>query len=347
VGPNRFVVTVAIPAYNEGTRIAGAIASAKAQTEPPAEILVIDDGSTDDTAAIARSLGARVISQPNAGVSAARNRALREADQPWIAFCDADDVLLPEKLAFARLAHESRPEVDFIFSDYRMTVGERTTVHSTFALVPDFEQNITATVNSHVAYFDRDALARALAGTNFILPSTVVVRRAPLLAGNVFFAIDLPQTREYFVGEDLEWFLRVLLVSDALALTQVLTEHRRKPGSLSEDSGRMKYGDVKLGELIAASPLEYAEGAAESFARNRRRHVRESAGYYLRALRFPEAHAKLREAQRIGFRGRDELLAIGASIATLPGALSLARIGRRTWSERVKPVLRVLARRRG
>jgi glycosyltransferase involved in cell wall biosynthesis len=336
VGPERFAVTVAIPAYNEGSRIAGAIASAKAQTEPPAEILVVDDGSTDDTAAIATSLGARVVTQANAGVSAARNRALREAVYPWVAFCDADDVLLPEKLALARLAHEARPEVDFIFSDYRMTVDGRTTVQSTFALVPDFARNATATLDPRLVYFDRAALARALAGTNFILPSTIAVRRKTLLERDVLFATTLPRAPDYVVAEDLEWYLRVLLVSDALALTPVLSEHRRHPGSLSEDSGRMKYGDAKLGELIALSPDRYADGVAEWFARNRRRHVRESAGYYLRALRFSEARARLREAQRIRYRAPDEVLALCCSAASLPGGPPVARLARRLWGARFK-----------
>ncbi len=335
MGPDRFSVTVAIPAYNEGSRIAGAIASAKAQSEPPAEILVIDDGSTDDTATIARSLGARVVTQPNAGVSAARNLALREAEHPWVAFCDADDVLLPEKLALARLAHEARPAVDFIFSDYRMTVSGRTTVESTFAIVPDFADNVTAAVDERTVYFEREALARALAGTNFILPSTIVVRRQTLLERDVLFATTLPRAGDYVVAEDLEWYLRLLLVSDALALTPVLSDHRRHPGSLSEDSGRMKYGDAKLGELIAQSPNRYAVGAAELFAANRRRHIRESAGYYFRALRFPEARARLREAQRIRYRAPDELLALSCSVGSLPGGGAVARIARRLWSSRL------------
>jgi hypothetical protein len=109
----------------------------------------------------------------------------------------------------------------------------------------------------------------------------------------------------------------------------------------------MKYGDVVLGELIARSPGAYADGAAQLFSLNRRRHVRESAGYYLRALRFPEGRAKLLEAQRIEFRPLDGLLAILAGAASLPGGLSLARLGRRAWSERVKPALRGLGVGRG
>jgi glycosyltransferase involved in cell wall biosynthesis len=336
-----FAITVVIPAYNEAGRIADAIKSAHAQTEPPAEVLVIDDGSTDETASIARSLGVRVLSQRNAGVSAARNLAIQKASCPWVAFCDADDILLPDKLAAVRQAHEAWPSVDFIFTDYRMLVDGRTTVDSTFARVPDIGENIS----EHIAYFERRALARALAGTNFILPSTIVVRRSLLVDREIAFATHLPNTKDFFIGEDIEWYFRLLVHTDALAIARVLTEHRRHPGSLSEDSGRLKYGDVILGERMARAPDLYVEGAAEAFARNRRRHVREAALYYFRALRFRESRAKLDEAQRIAFLPTDALLGALATLGAMPGGMPLARLGRRAWREALKPALGLLQRR--
>ncbi len=71
-----------------------------AQTLLPIEIIVIDDGSTDESASIAESIGplVRVIRQPNQGESVARNRGISEAKGDWIAFLDADDLWLPSKL---------------------------------------------------------------------------------------------------------------------------------------------------------------------------------------------------------------------------------------------------------
>ena len=89
-------VTVAIPAYNRAELLPRALASVAAQTATPAEVLVIDDGSTDDTATVAERLGARVIRhEHNRGVSAARNTALEAATAEWVAFLDTDDEWLP------------------------------------------------------------------------------------------------------------------------------------------------------------------------------------------------------------------------------------------------------------
>lgn len=93
-------VSVVIPAYNAEAFVGPALESVLAQTLPPLEILVIDDGSTDDTGARAAAIpGVRCIRQANAGVSAARNRGIEAARGRFVAFLDADDVWEPEKLA--------------------------------------------------------------------------------------------------------------------------------------------------------------------------------------------------------------------------------------------------------
>lgn len=93
-------ISAVIPAYNAEKYIARAIVSVLRQSRPADEIIVVDDGSTDKTAQIVRSFGGKVrlISQSNAGVSAARNAGIRAAKGNWIAFLDADDEWLPDKL---------------------------------------------------------------------------------------------------------------------------------------------------------------------------------------------------------------------------------------------------------
>src|SRR3972149_3633636 len=93
-------VSVVIPCYNGAVYLHETIESALAQTHSPLEVLVIDDGSTDDSAAIADSFGSpvRVIRQTNQGESVARNRGIDEARGDWIAFLDSDDVWNPTKL---------------------------------------------------------------------------------------------------------------------------------------------------------------------------------------------------------------------------------------------------------
>lgn len=98
-------VSVVVPAYNAAATITRALASIAAQTLPAAEVIVVDDGSTDATVEVAKAMqdkmGASrliVVTQENKGAGAARNRAIAEATQPYLAFLDADDEWLPHKL---------------------------------------------------------------------------------------------------------------------------------------------------------------------------------------------------------------------------------------------------------
>ncbi|MHC5139531.1 MAG: glycosyltransferase family 2 protein, partial [Planctomycetota bacterium] len=96
----KLTISAVIPAYNAAKYIARSIDSVLAQTHPVDEIVIVDDGSTDNTAAIIKDYGDKVryIHQPNAGVSAARNTGIEAATGNWIAFLDADDEWLPEKI---------------------------------------------------------------------------------------------------------------------------------------------------------------------------------------------------------------------------------------------------------
>lgn len=97
----RWEYSTIIPAWNAGATLAEAIGSARAQTVPPREIIVVDDGSTDATASIARDAGpsVRVLSQDNAGPAAASMAGVAAARAPVLAFLDADDIWLPPKAA--------------------------------------------------------------------------------------------------------------------------------------------------------------------------------------------------------------------------------------------------------
>ena len=114
-------VTVVIPSYNSAKYVGAAIESVLAQTYPSVDVIVVDDGSKDDTASVvARYDPARVryIRQENAGVAVARNRGIEESRTRWIGFLDADDTWYPEKLARQMKILHSDPTVRFCYSAF-------------------------------------------------------------------------------------------------------------------------------------------------------------------------------------------------------------------------------------
>jgi teichuronic acid biosynthesis glycosyltransferase TuaG len=115
------LISIVMPAYNAERYLTASIASVQCQTFTDWELLVIDDGSIDTTAEIARSCAdddarIKVFSQSNGGQAKARNTGLAASRGNLIAFLDADDLWLPEKLA-AQIAVLDRTNVDLVFSD--------------------------------------------------------------------------------------------------------------------------------------------------------------------------------------------------------------------------------------
>ncbi len=109
-------ISAVIPCYNTAAFVGEAIDSALGQSRPPDEIVVVDDGSTDASADVARGYGERVrlVRQPNGGIGAARNRGLAESSGDWIAFLDADDVWPRDSLAARVAAIEASVSLDYV-----------------------------------------------------------------------------------------------------------------------------------------------------------------------------------------------------------------------------------------
>ncbi|HET7536321.1 MAG TPA: glycosyltransferase family A protein, partial [Candidatus Didemnitutus sp.] len=112
-------VSAIIPTYNRAHLLPAALASIFAQTQPVDEVIVVDDGSKDNTADVLRTYGDRVryIRQQNAGAGAARNHGMREARGDYVAFLDSDDLWMPEKNARQQELLRAHPEIDFLFGD--------------------------------------------------------------------------------------------------------------------------------------------------------------------------------------------------------------------------------------
>lgn len=113
--------SVAIPTYNCAAFIGETLKAILQQTLPPAEIVVVDDGSTDDTCAVIEQFGERIklIRIPNSGCGIARKTAIEHCTSAWIATCDSDDLWQPDHLARRAALIARFPEATFTFSDCR------------------------------------------------------------------------------------------------------------------------------------------------------------------------------------------------------------------------------------
>src|SRR5580693_6270809 len=125
---NEQFVSVIVPVYNGARFIADTLESVRRQTHTGLECIIIDDGSTDDTAAVVKACVAGddrflYIYQPNKGLSAARNSGLERAKGEFIQFLDADDVLLPSKLE-EQLKSLSGKDAMISYTDYSTGMAE-------------------------------------------------------------------------------------------------------------------------------------------------------------------------------------------------------------------------------
>lgn len=189
-------VSVIVPAYQAETTIARALDSVLAQTALPGEIIVVDDGSTDGTkdvvnAYVARTrpagmaCGIRLFEQKNLGAGAARNRGLVASANELVAFLDADDEWLPEKMSRS-LATMKSTAADLVSHDYLRAEGDDTTYISC-------AQNFSRRPDPFVDYFLR----------GYIATSTVVARRQLLIDAGGFD----PSLR---AGQDYELWLAAI-----------------------------------------------------------------------------------------------------------------------------------------
>jgi glycosyltransferase involved in cell wall biosynthesis len=123
------MISVIVPSFNYGHLVADTIASIQGQTYGNWEMIIVDDGSSDNTESIVNERIAadsriRFFKQANAGPSAARNLALREAKGDFIQFLDADDLLEPGKLALQLAVFEEMPEADIVYGSVRYFTGD-------------------------------------------------------------------------------------------------------------------------------------------------------------------------------------------------------------------------------
>jgi glycosyltransferase involved in cell wall biosynthesis len=209
------LISVIIPTYNRASAVCEAVRSAARQTYSNVEIIVVDDGSTDDTLARLAQFGdsIKVISAANGGVAAARNRGINVAKGELLAFLDSDDTWLPSKLETQMNAlSELGEEFDACFTDCRFTGN------------PDlrFSAFEEAGLKSQVAGALDNPFSWILGRYTPIYVQSLVVSRSTvrLLDG---FDESLP------VGEDTDFLFRLALRSRLCLVPSKLVEIDRTP----------------------------------------------------------------------------------------------------------------------
>ena len=219
-------VSVVIPAYNAAWCVRKAIDSVLAQDFRDFELIVVDDGSTDDTAAVLSAYGnaIRIVHQTNGGLSNARNTGIRESRGEFVAFLDADDWWLPGKLGRQVELMCNRPELGF---------------SSTTARVEDPDgklENVWACAQWQGSFLVH------LFGSNADVAGSgsAVVARRELFQRVGYFDESLRSL------EDIDMWMRLAAVADYACLEEPLTVILKRPGSMSRNLEVMREAALKV-----------------------------------------------------------------------------------------------------
>jgi glycosyltransferase involved in cell wall biosynthesis len=228
------LVSVVTATYNMGRYIRETVDSILAQTHPRLELIVVDDGSTDDTAAVLAAYDddprVRIIRQQNAGQTAAKNRGLQEASGEFVGFCDADDHWLPDKLARQLPRFEDAPRLGVVYGDFVCIDGEGRPVAT--PRWPCFSGRITG----------------KLLVDNFVHFPTVLARREAIERAGGF---DTSLT----MAIDYDLWLRVSLDWDFLYVPETVVEYRLWEGQMSHRTGeRLDNAFRMMTKFLSAHP---------------------------------------------------------------------------------------------
>jgi glycosyltransferase involved in cell wall biosynthesis len=206
------LTSIVIPCFNHARFLPEAIESALAQTTGPLDVVVVNDGSTDDTSAVARGYAAvRLVEQPNRGLSAARNAGLAAARGTYVVFLDADDRLLPEAVAIGVARAERDPSVALVAGRCR-PIAEDGTVRTNHAPLPNTGD-----------------LYRALLGANFIwTPGAALCRRQDVVAAGGFGTSVSPSA-------DYALYLHLARARRIVCHDAEVVEYRQHASNMSRD----------------------------------------------------------------------------------------------------------------
>lgn len=239
-------VSVLIPTYNRADILPETVDSILSQSHPPAEVIIVDDGSTDNTREVVARFGGRVRYHftPNGGICHARNMAASLASSAFIAFCDHDDLWRSDKLEQQMALHTSNPSLRYSFTN--------------FSIVSDGVWNKRTKLDDAPADFFADALSdgtrpfeypnslyEALLSFQPVWPSTIVLQRSFFnqLGG---FRTELGKNP----SEDLEFTLRCVQDGPIGIVREPVVGVRRHATNYSNNAFLVILGQVEILEYV-------------------------------------------------------------------------------------------------
>jgi glycosyltransferase involved in cell wall biosynthesis len=253
-------VSVVIPTFNRAEFIGETIESVISQSREPEEVIVVDDGSTDDTEAVVRGFKGNVlyIRTENQGVCAARNLGVKSSTGNVIAFCDSDDVWLPTKLDVQMSLHR-RFGVDYSFTNFLLLENSQvrgkkfdSVPKSFLPMAKRVEEAMLVT--THPIY-------EVLLKSQPIFPSTLVMSRGFFERVGRFKA-ELGRT----AAEDLEFTLRCSQHHPLGIIEQPLVKIRKHAGNFSGNLFRTLCGEIQILQY-ALEQHDLAESARQAINR--------------------------------------------------------------------------------
>jgi len=242
-------LSVIVPTFNCARYIGEALASIQAQTVQPDEVIVVDDGSTDDTAKVVAGMGdtrIRYLRKANGGAASARNVGLDEASGEYIAFLDADDYWEPRMLETTVGMLDAAPEVAFCFTNFERftepsgaSLGDQFRFYHGLLDLPRRPGTVQGTF-----IISADAFQSLIPLGDFPAFTQVMLFRRSRI-GNLRFDPSLRRC------EDLPFMLRAALTGSVAYTTAVLAQVRRHDANLTANSDRLAID--KFGALAALS----------------------------------------------------------------------------------------------
>jgi len=325
-----FDISVIVPSYNRADLIPQTIHSILNQSHPPAEVIVVDDGSTDDTETVLQQFGSAIkyLRINNGGQARARNIGVEASTSEWIAFCDSDDLWQPNKLSDQVRLLAKAPDVEYSFTNFRIVQNGQWSQETKFDFLPVGYWDLPKR-DVECGLFVVDApLFQRLLTYQPIFPSTIMMKRT-------FFETvgrwqdSLGRT----VGEDFEFTLRCACRSPVGVVAAPVVGIRKHTTNFSGDALRIMMGDIEILRYVLKNH-SWAQSFADIIEEQIRRR---SAGAAEGLFEIGDFKTMQRLLQYVPFSQRSWKLHAKTLIASCPAGLgSLLQKSALVFSNRVR-----------